>query len=114
MSKLNLFRCVMPYKNHDLTPMFDAEIDVDPIAVTTGTVSENGYVGIDSEFAHHTVAWAPFETGGQLRTVSFKENTKKEDQSYVQTDGSIKIGTEEWTGKKLLIVVLDQKIPVDE
>jgi len=100
----------VPNVDHDLTPRFDAEIDADPVAVATETVSDNGYVTISSEYSHHLVAWAPFENGGGLQTTTHNGNENQRVQSYVQTEGSINIGTEAWSGREIIVVVLDETI----
>ncbi len=39
------------------------------------------------------------------------DKKKKEVQNFVQVDGRINIGTEEWQNKQLLLLVLNEKVP---
>ncbi|MDL0121771.1 hypothetical protein [Halobacterium salinarum] len=100
----------MPNKNHNLEPRYDGPIDEDVVDVETSGVDDYGYAGVESKYGGHLVAWAPFEDGGQIKTTSYNQNKKKRTQSYVQQDGAVNIGTEEWVGERLVILILDQKI----
>ena len=94
----------------DLTPRFPDEIDADVIDVATYTVGTNGYAGVDSKYAHHLVAWAPLRNQGQIKTTTYNQNKKKQVQSYVQSEGGVNIGTEEWIGERIVILVLDEML----
>lgn len=96
--------------NHDLPPQFDGAIDAEVIGVETDVVGKNGYVNIGSKYGHHLVAWAPLRRDGQIKTTSYDQLRKKRKQSYVQKDGGVKIGTEEWAGERLVVLVLDRTI----
>jgi hypothetical protein len=67
-------------------------------------------VNIGSEYSHHLVAWAPFRIDGQIHTTTYNQKKKEEVQSYIQEDGGINIGTEEWAGKQIVVLVLDRSI----
>ncbi|MFC7164755.1 hypothetical protein [Halospeciosus flavus] len=100
----------MPNKNHNLESRFDGPIDADIIDTETSVVGDSGYAGVESKYGGHLVAWAPFEDGGQIKTTSYNQNEKKRTQSFVQQDGGINIGTEEWVGERLIILILDKKL----
>jgi len=100
----------MPNTSHNRTPRFDDEIDAGIVNCFVEQVSDKGYVNIDSEYGHHLVAWAPFKTDGHIHTTTYDQNQKEQLQSYVQQDGGINIGTEEWSGKRIVVLVLDQLI----
>jgi len=100
----------MPNVKRDLTPRFEDEIDADIVDTEVYTVGTNGYAGVDSEYAHHLVAWAPFEDGGQLKTTSYNGNKKERTQTFVQEDGGVNIGTEEWIGERIVLLILDETL----
>lgn len=89
-----------------------SEIEADPVHVATGTVSKNGFVKPDSmrEYGHHKIVWAPFEEKGQLHTTKFNEKTEEHDEGFVQLDGSVKIGSAEWKGDRVVVIVLDKTV----
>ena len=89
-----------------------SEIDADPVHVATGVVSENGFVkpGSLREYGHHKFVWAPFEDKGQLHTTKFNEKTEVHEEGYVQLDGTVKIGSAEWIGERVVIIVLDETV----
>ncbi|MCU4801334.1 hypothetical protein OB920_13215 [Halobacteria archaeon HArc-gm2] len=104
----------MPNVSHDLEPRFDREIDADIVDFGIDEVSGKGWAGVESKYGHHLVAWVPMEDRGQLKTTTYSQKHKKRVQSYVQKDGGINIGTEEWAGKRILILILDRKLEEDE
>ncbi|WP_227134067.1 hypothetical protein [Halorubellus salinus] len=101
---------------HDLTPMYQGEIEADVLETSLETVSSAGWVKVTdwTEYHNHAVVFAHFAEGGQLKTTHYDGQKKKEVQNFVQTDGGINIGTEEWQGKTLLLAVLDEKVPTTE
>lgn len=100
---------------HDLTPLFQGEIDAEILDVAIEVPSSKGYVKINEwkKYHNHAVVFAHFATNGQLRTTHYDGQKKKEVQNFVQQNGSVNIGTEEWQGKKLILAVLDKKVPSD-
>ena len=101
----------MPNESHDLTPRYEDEIKAEVIDAVVAEVSSKGWAepGV-TEYAHHLVAWAPFEDGGQISTTTYNQNRKEHVQSYVQKDGNVNVGTEEHSGRKLLLLILDEKL----
>jgi hypothetical protein len=101
---------------HDLTPMFQNEIDAEILDYSLETPSPDGWVKVSewTKYHNHTVAFAHFAEGGQLKNTHYDGQKKKEVQNFVQIDGKINIGTEEWQNKQLLVLVLDKKVPTDE
>lgn len=87
-----------------------SEIDADPVHVDTGVVSKNGYVKTDSlrDYGNHKIVWAPFEDKGQLHTTKFNEKTEEHEEAFIQLEGSAKIGSAEWKGDRVVIIVLDE------
>lgn len=100
----------MPNVSHNLEPRFEGSIDAEIIDFQIDTVSDKGWAGVESKHAHHLVAWAPFEDGGQLRATTYNQQEKKRVQSYVQKDGGVNIGTEEWAGERIVLLVLDRTL----
>lgn len=100
----------MPNVSHELEPRFSDAIDADVTDTRISAVNERGWTNIESKFGHQLVAWVPLEDGGQLRTTSYNQNRRERVQSYVQKDGGINIGTEEWAGRRVVILVLDRTI----
>lgn len=90
-----------------------SEIEADPVHVATAVVSENGYVrpgnGNLSKFGGQKVVWAPFEDKGQLHTTKFNEQENKHETAFVQEEGSLKIGSREWEGDRVVVIVLDEE-----
>ena len=103
-------KCTMPNVSHNLDSRFKDKIDADIIDFQIETVSDKGWVGVESKYAHHLIAWVPFEVGGQLKTTSYNQNRKERVQSYVQKDGGVNIGTEEWAGERILLLVLEETL----
>jgi hypothetical protein len=101
---------------HDLTPMFQDEIDAEILDVSLEKVSSDGWVGVNEwqKYHNHAVVFAHFVERGQLKTTHYDGQKKRQVQNFVQKDGGINIGTEEWQGRQLLLAVLDQKVPTDE
>lgn len=95
----------------DLNPRFDGDIDADVIDFETDTVSENGFVRIDSDYRDHCIAWVPLKTDAQLNTKTYNQNKKKYCQTYAEKDGAVNIGTEEYAGERILLLILDEVIP---
>jgi hypothetical protein len=100
----------MPNVSHNLDSRFEGEIDADIIDYQIETVSDNGWASVESEYAHHLIAWVPFEVGGQVKTTTYNQNRKERVQSYVQEDGGVNIGTEEWAGERILLLVLKETL----
>lgn len=100
----------MPNTSHDLEPRFEDEIDADIIASEIDTVSESGWAGVEKKYGHHLIAWVPFKNDGQLKTTTYNQNRKERVQSYAQKDGGVNIGTEEWAGETVVLLVLDQTL----
>lgn len=100
----------MPNVSHDLKSRFSDGIDAQVVESFTGTVSGKGWASVESKYGGHLVAWAPFLTRGELKTTSYNQNRKKHVQSYVQKDGGVNIGTEEWAGERIVILVLDKTL----
>lgn len=100
----------MPNVSHNLDSRFEDDIDADIVGFQLDTVSDKGWAGVESKYAHHLIAWVPFEVGGQLKTTSYNQNKKERVQSYAQKDGGVNIGTEEWAGERVLLLVLDETI----
>lgn len=100
----------MPNVSHNLEPRFEGGIDAKIVHSTVTEVSKDGYANIKKEYSHHLVAWVSFEDGGSLRTTSYNQQKKKQTQSYVQTEGGINIGTEEWADRRVAILVLDKTL----
>jgi hypothetical protein len=100
----------MPNVSHNLKPRFQDNIDADIVDFQIDTVSKNGWAHVESKYSHHLIAWAPFEVGGQIRTTSYNQNKKERVQSYAQKDGGVNIGTEEWVGERILLLVLDKTL----
>ncbi|EMA25725.1 hypothetical protein C443_02909 [Haloarcula argentinensis DSM 12282] len=96
--------------------MFNGEINAEILETALEEPSSKGYVKVTewSKYHNHAVVFAHFSEGGQLKTTHYDGQKKKEVQNFVQEDGSINIGTEEWQGKQLLLAVLDQKVPTHE
>lgn len=102
----------MPNKGYELTPQFERhkEIDAEIIDVFVKEVDKNGWVNIDSEYERKLVAWAPFESGGVLRTTTISGQGQEVKQSWVQqSDGGVNIGPSRWDGRRVIILVLDQE-----
>jgi hypothetical protein len=100
----------MPNVSHNLEPRFKEDIDAEIVDFSVDKVSGSGWVGVDSDYAHHLVAWVPLKTRGQLKTTSYNQNKKRRVQSYVQKDGGVNIGTEERAGERILLLILDRTI----
>lgn len=100
----------MPNTTHDLTPHFKDEINAEIVDFNVYTVGEGGYAEVDKKYAHHLVAWAPLKDGGQLKTTSYNQNKKERTQTYVQKEGGVNIGTEEWIGERIVLLVLDRTL----
>lgn len=100
----------MPNVSHNLDPRFEGCIDVGIVDFQVDTVSDKGWANVENKYAHHLIAWVPLEVGGQLKTTSYNQNKKKRVQSYVQKDGGVNIGTEEWAGERILLLVLDETL----
>lgn len=100
----------MPNVSHNLNPRFKDDIEANIVDFEIDTVSSKGWAHVESEYAHHLIAWVPFEVGGQLKTTSYNQTKKKRVQSYVQKDGGVNIGTEEWAGERILLLVLDETL----
>lgn len=100
----------MPNRALDKTPQFEGEIDTDVVDVFVSEVSSHGYASADSSYGHHLVAWAPFENKGQVRTTTYNQNEKDEVQSFVQMEGGVNVGTEEWAGKRVVLLILDETL----
>lgn len=101
---------------NDLTPMFQGEIDAEVLETSLEEPSSKGWVNINewTKYHNHAVVFAHFAEGGQLKTTHYDGQKKKQVQNFVQNDGGINIGTEEWQGKQLLLAVLDTKVPTEE
>ena len=93
--------------------MFRDEIDAEVLDVTLERPSSDGWVRVSdwTEYHDHAVVFVHFVDRGQLRTTHYDGQKRKEVQNFVQKDGRINVGTEEWQGKKLLLAVLDEKVP---
>lgn len=100
----------MPNVSHNLEPRFNDDIDAEIIDSQIDTVSDKGWAGVESKHAHHLITWAPLEDGGQLRTTTYNQQKKDRVQSYVQKDGGVNIGTEEWSGERIVLLVLDRTL----
>ena len=96
----------------DRKPMFQGEIDAEILDTSIETPSSEGFVKINdwTQYHNHTVVFAHFSEGGQLKTTHYDGQKKKQQQNFVQKDGRVNVGTEEWQVKKLLVVVLDKKV----
>lgn len=100
----------MPNVTHDLEPRYIGGIDTEIVDYEIDTVSDKGWAGVENKYGHHLIAWVPFEDGGQLKTTSYNQNRKERVQSYAQKDGGVNIGTEEWAGERVLLLVLDETL----
>ena len=101
----------MPNKSHNLDPRFENEIDADIVDVEVATVTSNGWANINSDYEHHLVVWAPFRVDGQLKGTTYNQNRKERVQTFVQKgDGNVNIGTEEWGGERIVLLILDEQI----
>jgi hypothetical protein len=101
----------MPNVSRNLEPRFEGEIDAEIIDFEIDTVSDNGYAHVENDYEHHLIAWAPFEDGAQLKTTSYNQQRKERTQTYAQkSDGGVNIGTEEWAGERIVMLILDRKI----
>jgi hypothetical protein len=100
---------------HDLEPLFQNEIEAEILDVTQETPSSKGWVKVNewTKYHDHAVVFVHFIDGGQLKTTHYDGQKKKHVHNFVQKDGGINIGTEEWQGKRLLLAVLDKKVPTD-
>lgn len=96
--------------------MFHGEIDAEILETSLETVSSEGWVKVTewTKYHNHAVVFSHFAEGGQLKTKHYDGQKKKQVQNFVQKDGGINIGTEEWQGKQLLLAVLDKKVPTEE
>lgn len=104
---------------HDLTPIYKSmenEIDAEILDVSLETPSADGWVKVTewTKYHNHAVVFAHFAEGGQLKTTHYDGQKKEEVQNFVQKDGGVNIGTEEWQNKNLLVVVLDKQVPTYE
>jgi len=93
-----------------LEPRYRDEINAEITDFEVDTVSDKGWAHVEKEYAHHLIAWVPMEDGGQLRTTSYNQNRKERVQTYAQKDGGVNIGTEEWAGERIVLLVLDDTI----
>lgn len=101
----------MPNQPLNKEPQYDGEIDANIIDVFVSEVNGKGWAHASSKYGHHHVAWAPFCEDGKLRTTSYNQNEKKRVQSFIQkSDGNVNIGTEEWAGDRVVILVLDETL----
>ncbi|WP_336328721.1 hypothetical protein [Halovenus sp. HT40] len=104
----------MPNTSHDLTPRYKDGIDADVLETHVAEVNDSGYVDHVTDLTHHTAAWVSLTRPGQLNTTTFDGNRKERRQTYVQSDGSINIGTEEHAGERVLVIILDEQIDTDD
>lgn len=97
-------------------PIFQGEIDADILDISIETPGAKGYVKVNdwTQYHNYAVVFAHFAEGGQLKTTHYDGQKKKEQQNFVQQDGRINIGTEEWQTKRLLVAVLDRKVSKKE
>jgi hypothetical protein len=100
----------------DRNPMFEGEIDAEILDTSIETPSSKGFVKVNdwTQYHNQAVVFAHFADGGQLKTTHYDGQKKKEQQNFVQKDGRINVGSEEWQIKKLLVVVLDKKVSKEE
>lgn len=100
----------MPNVTHDLRKRYSRGIDADIVDTHVAEVNGSGYADIKSDLQHHLVAWIPVDTGGGIRTTSYHGNRKEHTQSYVQKDGNVNIGSDEWAGQRVVVLILDETL----
>jgi hypothetical protein len=97
----------MPNVSHDLRKRYDRSINAEILETHVEEVNGAGYADINSDLVHHLIAWIPVDLGGGLRTTFYHGNRNEHVQSYVQKDGNVNIGSEEWAGQRVVVLVLD-------
>ena len=100
----------MPNVSHDLTPRFEGDIDAEVVDSFVDTVGPKGWADVESRYGGHLIAWAPLVTRGQIHTTTYNQTKKEKVQSYAQQDGGVNIGTEEWAGERIVLLVLDRTL----
>lgn len=65
---------------HDLTPIFQGEIDAEILDISLEEVSSDGWVGISewTKYHNHAVVFAHFAEGGQLKTTHYDGQKRSE------------------------------------
>lgn len=108
--RIYILRRSMPNVTHDLQERYSRRIDAEIVDTHVKEVNKSGFADIKSDLHHHLVAWIPVDVGGGIRTTFYHGNRKEHAQCFVQKDGNVNIGSEEWAGQRVVVLILDETL----